>query len=52
MVEESVISNSIIQTHSKILNSEIENSMIGNFVEISGAEGDLSIGDFTVIKLS
>ncbi len=50
-IESSVITNSIIQTHSKIANSTFTNSMVGNFTEISGAEGDLSIGDYTVIKL-
>lgn len=51
-IENSVISNSIIQKDSKIQDSTIRNSMIGNSVEISGANGDLSIGDFTVIKLT
>jgi glucose-1-phosphate thymidylyltransferase len=50
-VENSVIINSIIQKNSKIQNSKIQNSMIGNFVEISNASGDLSVGDYTTIKL-
>lgn len=52
MIDSSVISNSIIQKNSKIQNSKIQNSMVGNETEISGANGDLSIGDFTVIKLN
>ena len=52
IIENSVISNSIIQKNSKIQNSKIQNSMVGNYTEISGAEGDLSIGDYTVVKLS
>jgi glucose-1-phosphate thymidylyltransferase len=52
MIENAVIINSIIQKDSKIQNSKIQNSMIGNAVEISGAKGDLSVGDFTVLKLN
>jgi glucose-1-phosphate thymidylyltransferase len=52
VIDSSVISNTIIQKDSKIVNSKIRNSMIGNSVEISGADGDLSIGDYTVIKLN
>jgi glucose-1-phosphate thymidylyltransferase len=52
VVEDSVIKNSIVQTNSKIRNSKFENSMVGNFTEISGADGDLSIGDYTVLKLN
>jgi glucose-1-phosphate thymidylyltransferase len=46
----SVISNSIIQTHSVIQNKIIHNSMIGNFVELTGNKEDLSIGDFIIEK--
>lgn len=46
-VENSVIENSIIQTHSKIKNRVITNSMIGNYVELSTSAEDLSIGDYT-----
>jgi glucose-1-phosphate thymidylyltransferase len=49
-IDSSIISNSIIQQNSKIQNSKIQNSMIGNFVEVAGADGDLSIGDYSVIK--
>ena len=52
VVDSTVISNSIIQTNSKIHNSKIQDSMIGNFVEISGAAGDLSTGDYTIMKLN
>ncbi|HET6993031.1 MAG TPA: sugar phosphate nucleotidyltransferase, partial [Bacteroidia bacterium] len=52
IIDSSVISNSIVQQHSKIQNSKIQNSMVGNFVEIFGANGDVSIGDYTVIKLN
>jgi glucose-1-phosphate thymidylyltransferase len=51
-VEDSVIKNSIIQKNSKIRNSEVINSMVGNFVELENTNGDLSIGDYTVLKLN
>lgn len=50
-IDSCVISNSIIQENSKIQDSKIQNSMIGSFVEISGASGDLSIGDYSIIKI-
>ncbi|CAN5360992.1 sugar phosphate nucleotidyltransferase [soil metagenome] len=52
VIESSVIKNSIIQTNTKICNSIFENSMVGSFAEIDGANGDLSIGDYSVIKLN
>ncbi len=44
-----ILSNSIIQSHSKLINANIDNSMVGNFVEYSEKYKELSIGDFTVI---
>ena len=44
-----IISNSIIQSHCKISNANIDNSMVGNFVEYSEKYKELNIGDFTVI---
>lgn len=52
IVEDSVIQNSIIQKSSKIKKSKIKNSMVGNFVELENTNGDLSIGDYTVLKLN
>lgn len=49
-IESSVISNSIIQTHSKIKDARIANSMVGNYAEIHGKVLDLSIGDYNIIK--
>jgi glucose-1-phosphate thymidylyltransferase len=46
-IEQSVISNCIIQTNSKIKNAIITNAMLGNFVEYTGEAKDLSIGDYT-----
>lgn len=47
-ITNSVISNSILQSNSKIKNLVIDNSMIGNNVEYSAEARDLSIGDFTI----
>ncbi|MPM90220.1 Bifunctional protein GlmU [bioreactor metagenome] len=44
-----IISNSIIQSHCKISNANIDNSMVGNYVEYSEKYKELNIGDFTVI---
>jgi glucose-1-phosphate thymidylyltransferase len=50
LIEGSVISNSIIQTNSVLKNLNVHNSMIGSFVELSGQQADLSIGDHTKIE--
>lgn len=50
VIENAVISNSIIQSNSKVKNAVIANSMIGNFVDYSGKANDLSIGDYSVQK--
>jgi glucose-1-phosphate thymidylyltransferase len=49
-IESCVISNSIIQTHSKIKDARIANSMVGNYAEIHGKAFDLSVGDYNIIK--
>jgi glucose-1-phosphate thymidylyltransferase len=41
-----VVSNSIIQGNSKLANIEFTNSMIGNFVQLDGHSKELSIGDY------
>lgn len=48
--EHSVITNSIVQSNSKLSCVNIDNSMIGNFVEYSGSNLQVSIGDYTVIS--
>ena len=50
IIENSVISNSIIQTNSKIACVKIDNSMIGNYVEYFGSKREVSIGDYTVLN--
>ena len=46
-VLESKISNSIIQTNSKIKNANIENSMIGNNCNFDGKGNQINIGDYS-----
>jgi glucose-1-phosphate thymidylyltransferase len=50
LITNSIVSNSIIQAHSKISNSNFTNSMIGNNAELEGRTLDLSVGDFNLIK--
>ena len=46
-VENSVIINSIIQNESQVKDANLEDSMIGNFVEYNGTKSDISIGDYS-----
>ena len=46
-----VINNSLIQENSTIISAVLSNSMIGNNTSYIGKEIDLSIGDFTEIKV-
>jgi glucose-1-phosphate thymidylyltransferase len=50
MIEKSVISNSIIQDNSVISGLNIDNSMIGNYVNFHSAMKDVSIGDYNMIN--
>jgi len=50
IIEKSVITNSIIQTNTKIKNAELSNSMIGNYAEFSGKSKDASISDYSIIR--
>ena len=49
-IKNTVISNSIIQESAHIENANISNSMIGSHAKYHGAQADLSIGDYNVIK--
>ena len=46
-VENCVVDNSIIQSHSTLKNIRLTNSMIGNHVKLDGASHELSIGDYS-----
>jgi glucose-1-phosphate thymidylyltransferase len=48
-VDNSLIKNSIIQNSTKILNANINNSMLGEGAEVKGKALDLSISDYTQI---
>ena len=49
-VMNSVINNSIIQSNSRIVNVNLNNSMIGNYVEYKGRPNEDSIGDYTSLS--
>jgi glucose-1-phosphate thymidylyltransferase len=46
-VNQSIITNSIVQANSKITNANISNSMLGIGAEVNGKALDLSISDYT-----
>jgi glucose-1-phosphate thymidylyltransferase len=48
VIEDSIVKNSIIQTHSKISSANIQNSMFGNHVEYRHSRQELSIGDYSI----
>lgn len=48
-VYNSVVSNSIVQESTAIKNSNIANSMLGNFVVYEGRQSDLSLGDYNTL---
>lgn len=50
IIENSTVTNSIIQTNTKIKDATISNSMLGNYVVYIGKSNDLSIGDYNTIK--
>ncbi len=47
----SVVKNSIIQENTDIINVNLANSMVGNFVTLEGNAADLSVGDYNAIKV-
>ena len=50
-IKNSLISNSIIQSDAHLERVNIINSMIGNNINMEGKSSDLSVGDYTNIKL-
>ena len=44
-----IISNSILQKNVKIKDSTFSNSMVGNFAELAGVSGSMSISDYSTI---
>lgn len=49
-VENSTITNSLIQTHSTIKNAHLTNAMIGSFATFNGEFKSISIGDYSVLE--
>jgi glucose-1-phosphate thymidylyltransferase len=49
-VIDSIITNSIIQNQTKVENINIDNSMIGSYVDYKGKYNEVSIGDFTAMQ--
>lgn len=47
IIKNSILKNSIIQRNSKIEGLTIQNSMVGNFVDIKGDITEVNIGDYT-----
>jgi glucose-1-phosphate thymidylyltransferase len=50
VIEDSTVQNSIIQTHSKIRNANLNNAMIGNYATFDGNFTNVSIGDYSELK--
>ena len=50
IIENSTVTNSIIQTNSRIKNAQLSNSMVGNYSEFTGTSADASIGDYSTIR--
>lgn len=50
-INDSRISNSIVQGNSHLDHVNLENSMVGNFVSVKMSPSDLSVGDYTDMKV-
>lgn len=50
-IENSIISNSIVLENCKIINANLHNSMVGNYVEFSNSIQNLDLGDYTKFKI-
>jgi glucose-1-phosphate thymidylyltransferase len=48
-IENSVVSNCMIQNNTNIKKANIDNAMIGSYVQYIGESKDLSIGDYTTV---
>jgi len=49
-IHRSLITNSIIQTNTRISNANIENSMMGNYVKMEGKAAEINVGDYTILS--
>ena len=46
-VSKKEIENSIVQNFSKIIDTKLHNSMVGNYVHYNGSKDELNIGDYS-----
>ena len=49
-LENSTVKNSLIQSHSTIKNTNLDEAMIGNYVQFDGEFSKISIGDYSVLE--
>jgi glucose-1-phosphate thymidylyltransferase len=49
-VVDSIIKNSLVQTHAHIKNANLDNAMIGNHASFDGKFTSISIGDYSVLE--
>ena len=50
-IEDSRVSNSIIQSAATVRHANVTNSMIGNSASLTGRPNDLSVGDFNALQV-
>ncbi|MEL6539313.1 MAG: sugar phosphate nucleotidyltransferase [Bacteroidota bacterium] len=49
-IDNARIQNSIIQSHSNLYNTNLDSSMIGNYVQLRGRSAVVSIGDYNTLE--
>jgi len=50
ILENSIVKNSLIQSHTTIKNANLDEAMIGNYVQYDGEFSKISIGDYSVLE--
>lgn len=50
VIKNSKVQNSIIQKNAVLTGCNLKGSSIGNHAELSGAEGEVHVGDHSVLK--
>ena len=49
-IQDSIVKNSLIQTHTNIKNANLDEAMIGNHVKYNGNFSKISIGDYSILE--
>lgn len=49
MVENATLKNSLIQTNTVVINANLDNAMLGNYVHYNGKHTQISLGDYCVL---